>query len=341
MALINCPECGATISEYAEACTNCGCPKAKIVELLTRNDFTRPGVFRFFNSFFKEEIVSEKERYFLSSEYYPLIGDILDSLTPNERTVIELRYGLLKPALSLNDISKEFGVTEERISQIEAKALRKLHHPSRERILAAIWRYPEVNQLRNEATARGYEMAYDTAEDIQVPAGEDKGFATCCYKVLHMLPPETCMVEQELPKGLAALNLTIEEIDLSVRGYNCLKRANINTVADIVVMSEAELLKVRNLGMRGTEEIKEKIASMGLSLRGYIARAAEAKQDIVVPIIQSANNKSNVAKTAIEEPACVGVTCEEWDDDYMYEVREQMREQEEYYRDWAEYTRDD
>lgn len=266
MALINCPECGATISEYAEACTNCGCPKAKIVEILTRNDFSRPGVARFFNYIFEGKTLAE-ESYFLSKEYYPLIGDILDSLSPRERKIIEMRCGLLKAELSFRDIGREFNVTEERVKQLEAKAVRKLRHPSRAGILETIWRYPNVNRLRIEANARGYRKAGDTAGDMEIPDGENKGFAVCCYKILHMLPPERYKVERELPKGQVALSLTIEEIDLSVHGYNCLKRAGINTVADIVAMSEEELWKVRNLGVKGTEEIKEKIADMELSLR--------------------------------------------------------------------------
>ena len=62
------------------------------------------------------------------------------------------------------------------------------------------------------------------------------------------------------------LNMTIEELDLSVRSFNCLKRANINTVADLVSKTEDEMIKVRNLGRKSLEEVKQKLAGMGLSL---------------------------------------------------------------------------
>ena len=62
------------------------------------------------------------------------------------------------------------------------------------------------------------------------------------------------------------LTTTIEELDLSVRSFNCLKRANINTVADLVNKTEDEMIKVRNLGRKSLEEVKQKLATMGLSL---------------------------------------------------------------------------
>ena len=63
------------------------------------------------------------------------------------------------------------------------------------------------------------------------------------------------------------LELTIEELDLSVRSFNCLKRANINTVEDLINKTEDEMMKVRNLGRKSLEEVIHKLAMMGLSLK--------------------------------------------------------------------------
>ncbi|WPS46920.1 DNA-directed RNA polymerase subunit alpha [Streptococcus sp. S5] len=63
------------------------------------------------------------------------------------------------------------------------------------------------------------------------------------------------------------LERTIEELDLSVRSYNCLKRAGINTVYDLTEKSEAEMMKVRNLGRQSLEEVKIKLADLGLGLK--------------------------------------------------------------------------
>ena len=63
------------------------------------------------------------------------------------------------------------------------------------------------------------------------------------------------------------MEMTIEELDLSVRSFNCLKRANINTVEDLVSKTQDEMIKVRNLGRKSLEEVIQKLAMMGLSLR--------------------------------------------------------------------------
>ena len=63
------------------------------------------------------------------------------------------------------------------------------------------------------------------------------------------------------------LETPIEELDLSVRSYNCLKRAGINSVAELVERNEEEMMKVRNLGRKSLEEVQQKLAALGLSLR--------------------------------------------------------------------------
>ena len=62
------------------------------------------------------------------------------------------------------------------------------------------------------------------------------------------------------------LEMTIEELDLSVRSFNCLKRAGINTVEDLISKSEEDMMKVRNLGRKSLEEVINKLASLGFSL---------------------------------------------------------------------------
>ncbi|MBE7029987.1 MAG: DNA-directed RNA polymerase subunit alpha [Ruminococcaceae bacterium] len=71
------------------------------------------------------------------------------------------------------------------------------------------------------------------------------------------------MVEKEDNKKDKVLEMTIEELDLSVRSFNCLKRAGINTVEDLVNKSEGEMMKVRNLGRKSLEEVVGKLASLG------------------------------------------------------------------------------
>ena len=76
---------------------------------------------------------------------------------------------------------------------------------------------------------------------------------------------EIMIVKSDDGKG-KTLEMTIEELDLSVRSFNCLKRANINTVEDLIHMTEEDMMKVRNLGKKSLEEVNNKLNAMGLSL---------------------------------------------------------------------------
>ena len=80
------------------------------------------------------------------------------------------------------------------------------------------------------------------------------------------LGDKSTVVEKPTDQRDKVLELTIEELDLSVRSFNCLKRANINTVEDLISKTEDEMMKVRNLGRKSLEEVINKLAMMGLSL---------------------------------------------------------------------------
>ncbi|GIP41470.1 DNA-directed RNA polymerase subunit alpha [Paenibacillus sp. J31TS4] len=75
------------------------------------------------------------------------------------------------------------------------------------------------------------------------------------------------MIEKEEDKKEKVLEMTIEELDLSVRSYNCLKRAGINTVQELITKTEEDMMKVRNLGRKSLEEVQEKLEELGLGLR--------------------------------------------------------------------------
>ena len=74
------------------------------------------------------------------------------------------------------------------------------------------------------------------------------------------------MVEKDDRGKEKVLEMTIEDLDLSVRSFNCLKRAGINTVEDLISKSEEEMMKVRNLGRKSLEEVLAKLHSLGFSL---------------------------------------------------------------------------
>ena len=75
------------------------------------------------------------------------------------------------------------------------------------------------------------------------------------------------MVEKEEDQKEKVLEMTVEELDLSVRSFNCLKRANINTVEELTQRTEEDMMKVRNLGKKSLEEVQNKLEDLGLSLK--------------------------------------------------------------------------
>ena len=76
----------------------------------------------------------------------------------------------------------------------------------------------------------------------------------------------TTVVEKSPDRPDAKLSMTIDELDLSVRSFNCLKRANINTVADLINKTGEDMMKVRNMGKKSLDEVQKKLEMMGLSL---------------------------------------------------------------------------
>ncbi len=75
------------------------------------------------------------------------------------------------------------------------------------------------------------------------------------------------LVEKDEKDKDKVFDMTVEELDLSVRSFNCLKRAGINTVEELINKTEDEMMKVRNLGVKSLEEVQAKLASLGLSLK--------------------------------------------------------------------------
>ena len=75
------------------------------------------------------------------------------------------------------------------------------------------------------------------------------------------------MVEKEEDHKGKVLEMSVEELELSVRSFNCLKRANINTVEELTKKTEEDMMKVRNLGKKSLDEVKHKLEELGLGLR--------------------------------------------------------------------------
>ena len=149
---------------------------------------------------------------------------IFETLSDKENYVLIKRYFRNKDFTinSYKEIGEELGVTPERVRQIELRAIRKLKHPSRLR------RFEYVFSSNKE------ELDIDYIKTILSDG------------VTFNFNEATLSAKRDIP---------IEEIDLSVRSYICLKRAGINTSGDLFDKTEAELMKLRNLGKKSLHEV--------------------------------------------------------------------------------------
>lgn len=86
-------------------------------------------------------------------------------------------------------------------------------------------------------------------------------------ELVDNMSEQNILVSQDDDKAQKVLEMSVEDLDLSVRSYNCLKRANIHTVADLTRRTEDDMLKVRNLGRKSLEEVVKKLEDLGLSLK--------------------------------------------------------------------------
>lgn len=171
-----------------------------------------------------------------------LIQMQLATLTIRENRCLEMMY---RDHMTLDQIGKEFDVTRERIRQIIAKAKRKLKHPIRRRSMLAC---PQNEYDDLIARYQKLEDEYKELFNMRVSEGL---IDISEYEDDH---------KELLDKGII-------ELDLSVRSYNCLCRAGINTVRDLTNITLEDAIKIRNLGRRSLNEIRDKLMDYGLYFR--------------------------------------------------------------------------
>ena len=87
------------------------------------------------------------------------------------------------------------------------------------------------------------------------------------------------MIQKEEKVTNSKLDMKIEDLDLSVRSYNCLKRANINTVGELTQKTEEEMMKVRNLGRKSLKEVVQKLREIGLDLKNSTSSFDDDDED--------------------------------------------------------------
>lgn len=177
---------------------------------------------------------------------------LLDNkLTEREAKVIRSRY---EDAMTLVETGHELGVTGNRIAQIEAKAIHKLRR-------ANGWlRFGRNHWIPIMRIQKNIEAEAEIAIKHRVMVSLDDRMSSLRKYIQDAIKMEAKEHAQAHP------DMSIQELDLSVRAYNCLKRAGIDTLDDIRHLTEADLMNIRNLGVGGVREIKNKIKGYGFTL---------------------------------------------------------------------------
>jgi len=184
------------------------------------------------------------------SAYIPGISAAVATLSEREQGVLACRF---QRKLTLEQTAKEYCVTRERIRQIEAKALRKLRHPIKANMMKAV----PLTEL--QAHVSEHQRLLDEYAWLK------KAFVALAQKKAE---PGVIIPMAEYA---SRLEMPIEHLDLSVRSYNCLRKAGKNTVGDVAEMTVNELSKVRNLGRKSMEEVMQKLRELGVPpLKGSV-----------------------------------------------------------------------
>ena len=125
-------------------------------------------------------------------------------------------------------------------------------------------RNPDFDKLILEVTTNGTVSA---KESISLSAKLLNEHVNLFVELVESMTNSSILVSREEDKVQKLMSMSIEDMDLSVRSYNCLKRAGINTVEDLIKKSEDDMLKVKNLGRKSLDEVIHKLESLGLSLK--------------------------------------------------------------------------
>lgn len=170
--------------------------------------------------------------------------------TEKERQCIELFY---RDRKTLLQIGEHYNLSRERIRQIIVKGLKKIKY--------FIYRYETLKkEEQRKIEERQREEKLQQQREELIEAFREKGIITEDIAVYFGEP------QFEATPSYNASSLVIEDLDLSVRSYNCLRRAGIRTVSELINKTENEVYHIRNLGKKSLKEIKEKLISNGFTL---------------------------------------------------------------------------
>ena len=199
----------------------------------------------------------------------PLVDELLDLDAKNRAAITEAS----DLRASRNALSKQIGMLMGQAKKDPSKL--EEAEKVKAQVKAQADRLTELEGLEEDYAKRIHEIMLTIPNiiDPSVPIGPDDSANVEVQRFGEPVVPDfdipyhtEIMVEKDDNGKEKILEMTIEELDLSVRSFNCLKRAGINTVEDLISKSEEEMMKVRNLGKKSLEEVISKLQSLGFNL---------------------------------------------------------------------------
>ena len=232
---------GCTISDLTEGVTD---PERFVLNEDITGRYPYNLAFAVFTNPWNRKEESENARENVYRVYVPGLLAAVADLTEREQKVIEDRY---MHHMTLEQCGYRFKVTRERIRQVEARALRKLRHP----YSSKHWLLDTMDKAREAQE----ELSRIELENVRLKN----------YIESHC--PESKIACDNKPEDEEPVSISIDELELSVRSSNCLKRAGINSTSDLEGFTVERLMKVRNLGRKSMDEIILRLKDYGIEIK--------------------------------------------------------------------------
>jgi len=200
------------------------------------------------------------QKIITSGIHFAGLLEMLNTLNPREADVLKKRF---EEKMTLREIGIAHNISSERVRQIMAKALRKTRHPKKRMMFQAI------SLEEHEEQKRKYNKLYVEHEQLAIEYRQllvefEKKCKELNENYKSFIDEKNILKEIPFGEAISLLSLPIEDLDLSTRSYNCLKRAGKNTVKDLAEMSRNDFFQIKNFGRRSTEEIIQRLKEIGI-----------------------------------------------------------------------------
>lgn len=179
------------------------------------------------------------------------VAMLMSNMPDNEKECIRMRY---MQGMTYQEMAKKFGKSHERMRQVTHRALRRLRHPR----LAGVIRHGVMWYIDQRVQERAERLV------SEMKAGLEADYQKKIEEIASNY--EAAMKARDESREAKVAAMSIEELDLSVRAYNCVKRALCNTVGDLITQFPTydDACKIRNLGRKSMKEISDRLRELGI-----------------------------------------------------------------------------